>query len=67
MLAPTHDNTAPNNVIHLTGILDDRTVGVVRQTLNDLIHTSDGDYVQPGHSSVRFEGGDNPLDLTAGI
>ncbi|WP_019874508.1 hypothetical protein [Sporichthya polymorpha] len=31
------------------------------------IHTSDGDYVQPGHSSVRFEGGDNPVDLTAEI
>jgi len=45
MLAPTHDNTAPNNVIHLTGILDVRTVGDVRQTLNDLIDSSDGDVI----------------------
>lgn len=28
------------------------------------IHTSDGDYVQPGHSSVRVAGsGDNPVDI----
>lgn len=40
MLAPTHEQP---NVIHLTGILDVRTVGDVRQTLNNLIDTSDGD------------------------
>ena len=39
MLAPTH------NVVHLTGILDVRTVGDVRQTLNDLIDASDGDVI----------------------
>ena len=44
MLAPTHDNTE-NNVIHLTGILDVRSVGDVRQTLNQLIDTSDGDVI----------------------
>ncbi|HUR76082.1 MAG TPA: hypothetical protein VMZ00_17490 [Sporichthya sp.] len=28
------------------------------------IHTSDGDYVQPGHSSVRIAGsGDNPVEI----
>jgi anti-sigma B factor antagonist len=46
MLAPTHDQTASNNnVIHLTGILDVRTVGDVRQTLNQLIDTSVGDVI----------------------
>jgi anti-sigma B factor antagonist len=38
--APTHDN-----VIHLTGILDVRSVGDVRQTLNNLIDTSVGDVI----------------------
>lgn len=38
MLAPTH-----GNVVHLTGILDVRTVGDVRQILNTLIDSSDGD------------------------
>jgi hypothetical protein len=27
------------------------------------IHTSEGDYIQPGHSSVRRDGGDNPVEL----
>ena len=46
MLAPTHDDIAPNNnVIHLTGILDVRTVGDVRQTLNQVIDTSVGDVI----------------------
>ncbi|WP_329480055.1 STAS domain-containing protein [Kribbella sp. NBC_01510] len=58
MLAPTHDTTtlhttapsstvtpAENNVVHLTGILDVRSVGDVRQTLNTLIDTSDGDVI----------------------
>ena len=46
MLAPTHRTSAePDNVIHLTGILDVRSVGDVRQTLNHLIDTSDGDVI----------------------
>lgn len=60
MLAPTHDNTrertttrsstspdlpAENAVLHLTGILDVRSVGDVRQTLNEIIDTSDGDVI----------------------
>ena len=60
MLAPTHDPTtlrtttssstmpvtpAMDNVVHLTGILDVRSVGDVRQTLNTLIDTSDGDVI----------------------
>ena len=40
MLAPT-----PNNVVQLTGILDVRTVGDVRQTLNTVIDTSVGDVI----------------------
>ena len=40
MLAPT-----PNNVVQLTGILDVRTVGDVRQTLNTIIDTSVGDVI----------------------
>jgi anti-sigma B factor antagonist len=44
MFAPTHDNTE-NNIVHLTGILDVRSVGDVRQTLNQLIDTSDGDVI----------------------
>jgi anti-anti-sigma factor len=34
---------AEDNVVHLTGILDVRSVGDVRQTLNNLIDTSVGD------------------------
>jgi anti-anti-sigma factor len=48
MLAPTHDNTTaqtPHNVVHLTGILDVRSVGDVRQTLNQMIDTSVGDVI----------------------
>jgi anti-sigma B factor antagonist len=40
MLAPT-----PKNVVQLTGILDVRTVGDVRQTLNTVIDTSVGDVI----------------------
>ncbi|TCC42895.1 anti-sigma factor antagonist [Kribbella capetownensis] len=40
MLAPT-----PKNVVQLTGILDVRTVGDVRQTLNTIIDTSVGDVI----------------------
>ena len=36
---------AEDNVVHLTGILDVRTVGDVRQTLNNLIDTSVGDVI----------------------
>ena len=60
MLAPTHDTTtqgstahspirsqspADQSVVHLSGILDVRSVGDVRQTLNDVIDTSDGDVI----------------------
>ena len=60
MLAPTPDTTtlhtttssspapvipAEENVVHLTGILDVRSVGDVRQTLNNLIDTSVGDVI----------------------
>jgi anti-anti-sigma factor len=46
MHVPTHEYSAqPDNVVHLTGILDVRSVGDVRQTLNDLIDTSDGDVI----------------------
>ncbi|GAB3951232.1 STAS domain-containing protein [Kribbella albertanoniae] len=47
MNAPTHDNVSHStgNVIHLTGILDVRSVGDVRQTLNQLIDTSQGDVI----------------------
>jgi anti-sigma B factor antagonist len=42
MLAPTHNE---ENVIRLAGLLDVRSVGDVRQLLNDLIDNSDGDIV----------------------
>jgi anti-sigma B factor antagonist len=58
MLAPTHDesdntnqqfstsdNPVEGNVVHLTGILDVRSVGDVRQTLNQVIDSSDGDVI----------------------
>jgi len=60
MLAPTHDNTRQhataasttvpeippgNAVVHLRGILDVRSVGDVRQTLNTVIDTSAGDVI----------------------
>ncbi|TWD75228.1 anti-anti-sigma factor [Kribbella amoyensis] len=51
MLAPTH-NAGPDrqhpagpNVVRLAGFLDVRSVGDVRQTLNELIDNSDGDVV----------------------
>jgi anti-anti-sigma factor len=43
MLAPTH--SGPDNVVHLTGILDVRSVGDVRRTLNSVIESSDGDVI----------------------
>jgi anti-sigma B factor antagonist len=51
MLAPTHEaairQAAKNkeNVVRLTGLLDVRSVGDVRQTLNQLIDDSDGDVI----------------------
>lgn len=51
MLAPTHEAASRHavrnkeNVVRLTGLLDVRSVGDVRQTLNDLIDASDGDVI----------------------
>jgi anti-anti-sigma factor len=61
MLAPTHNAVRSNavtnnavtnnavrskeNVVRLAGLLDVRSVGDVRQTLNDLIDTSEGDVI----------------------
>lgn len=51
MLAPTHnavrddDNNNDHNVIRLAGLLDVRCVGEVRQELNDLIDSSEGDVI----------------------
>lgn len=39
------DTPAEANVVHLTGILDVRSVGDVRQTLNQVLDTSDGDVI----------------------
>ena len=50
MLAPTHNAVTktirPNeNVVRLAGLLDVRSVGDVRQILNDLIDSSEGDVI----------------------
>jgi anti-sigma B factor antagonist len=61
MLAPTHNAvrsnavtsnavtsnavTSKENVVRLAGLLDVRSVGDVRQTLNDLIDASEGDVI----------------------
>jgi len=49
MVAPTHENSTDlspdDNVVRLAGLLDVRSVGEVRQELNDLIDTSDGDVI----------------------
>ncbi|WP_020386440.1 STAS domain-containing protein [Kribbella catacumbae] len=46
MLAPTHNAVRPDeNVIRLAGLLDVRSVGDVRQEINQLIDTSDGDVI----------------------
>jgi anti-anti-sigma factor len=51
MLAPTHNAvrsnavTSKENVVRLAGLLDVRSVGDVRQTLNNLIDTSEGDVI----------------------
>jgi anti-anti-sigma factor len=46
MLAPTH-NAVRNkeNVVRLAGLLDVRSVGDVRQALNQLIDSSEGDVI----------------------
>ncbi|GAA1550330.1 STAS domain-containing protein [Kribbella sancticallisti] len=46
MLAPTHNAVIPKeNVVRLAGLLDVRSVGDVRQILNDLIDTTQGDVI----------------------
>jgi anti-sigma B factor antagonist len=46
MLAPTHHAVRnKENVVRLTGLLDVRSVGDVRQTINQLIDDSDGDVI----------------------
>lgn len=49
MLAPTQTSTDNrdncDHVVHLTGILDVRSVGDVRQTLNYVIDSFDGDVI----------------------
>jgi anti-anti-sigma factor len=46
MLAPTHDAVRnQENVVRLSGLLDVRSVGDVRQLLNDLIDNSAGDVI----------------------
>lgn len=46
MLAPTHDAVPiKENVIRLAGLLDVRSVGDVRQEINQLIDSSDGDVI----------------------
>jgi anti-sigma B factor antagonist len=46
MLAPTHEATrSKENVVYLSGFLDVRSVGDVREELNQLIDNSDGDVI----------------------
>jgi anti-anti-sigma factor len=50
MLAPTHDAVrnrldSTENVVRLDGLLDVRSVGDVRQILNDLIDSTEGDVI----------------------
>jgi anti-sigma B factor antagonist len=44
-LTPPTTRPDAENVVRLTGLLDVRSVGDVRQELNDLIDTCDGDVV----------------------
>jgi anti-sigma B factor antagonist len=44
-LPTSPDTPVEGNVVHLTGILDVRSVGDVRQTLNQVIDSSDGDVI----------------------
>lgn len=46
MLAPSHNAVRQEeNVVRLAGLLDVRSVGDVRQTLNHLIDSSEGDVI----------------------
>jgi anti-anti-sigma factor len=45
MPAWTHDARPQENVVRLTGLLDVRSVRDVRQELNELIDSSDGDII----------------------
>ena len=46
MLAPTHDAVRDKeNVVRLAGLLDVRSVGDVRQEINQLIDNSEGDVI----------------------
>ena len=46
MLASTHDSVrTEENIVRLSGLLDVRSVGDVRQLLNDLIDNSAGDVI----------------------
>jgi anti-sigma B factor antagonist len=46
MLAPTHEATRyRKNVVYLSGFLDVRSVGEVREALNQLIDNSEGDVI----------------------
>jgi anti-sigma B factor antagonist len=46
MLAPSHNAVRQKeNVVRLAGLLDVRSVGDVRQTLNHLIDSSEGDVI----------------------
>jgi anti-sigma B factor antagonist len=45
MLSPTRNARPQENVIRLAGLLDVRSVGDVRQEINELIDSSDGDVI----------------------
>jgi anti-anti-sigma factor len=45
MPSPTHNGTPPENVVRLAGLLDVRSVRAVRQELNELIDSADGDVI----------------------
>jgi anti-sigma B factor antagonist len=45
MLSPTHNARPRENVVRLAGLLDVRSVGDVRQQLNELIDSSIGDVI----------------------
>jgi anti-sigma B factor antagonist len=45
MLSPTHNGRPRDNVVRLAGLLDVRSVREVRQELNELIDSSDGDVI----------------------
>ncbi|MDX6291816.1 MAG: anti-sigma factor antagonist [Kribbellaceae bacterium] len=45
MLSPIHNGTPRENVVRLVGLLDVRSVRAVRQELNELIDSADGDVI----------------------